>query len=408
MPIEPVKDRRLPRWTAVVLLFLAGLFVGRYLLPAGQAITGPLQFVSIEDGERKLIFPSFWESWDVLHEKFIGELDEETLFYGAVAGMVRAAGDPYTAFAGPEETKQFEETIGGSFSGIGVEIGLRNGVITVIAPLEGSPADQAGILPEDIIVAVNGEGITPETSLDEVVRRIRGPRGEKVTLTVVHTGERATTDIEITRDTIEIESVLLSFDNGIAHLEITNFNSDTAKRFTEAAHEVVRSGARGLILDMRSNPGGFLQAAVEISSQFLEPGTLIVSERGKNEDTTKDYTAKGQPLLRNIPLVVLVDRGSASASEIVAGALQDQLQAPVIGQQTFGKGSVQEFLKLNDGSSLRVTVAKWFTPANRSINEEGIAPTVAVEDDRETEADEQLGRAREELKNLLETLGSVT
>lgn len=397
LPVPAKKGRRL---LALLIIFFAGLFVGRYLLPAGDLASGPLKFVTVEEGQRQLTFPTFWEAWDELHTNFIGDLNDTNLFYGAVAGMVRAAGDPYTVFADPETTKQFEETIGGSFSGIGIEIGMQQGLVTVIAPLDGSPAEAAGVRAEDVIVAIDGQPIQSDDSLDDVVRKIRGPRGESVILTVVHKGQSQSEDISIVRDTIEIESVKMNIQDEIAHIEITSFNGDTTRRFTTAAEEALESSVRGIILDMRSNPGGFLQTAVDVSSLFLEPGTLVVSERGQE---VSEYLAKGQPFLVDVPVVVLVDRGSASASEIVAGALQDQRQAPIIGIRTFGKGSVQEFLKLSDGSSLRVTIAKWFTPSGRSINEEGIAPTIEIEDDPNSEeVDEQLERAREEIQKLIQ------
>ncbi len=391
--------RKLSTLIAIALVFATGLFVGRYLIPAGELGFSPLRFVSVEDGERKLTFPTFWEAWDTLHNNFIGELKDEDLFYGSVAGMVRAAGDPYTVFAPPSDTKQFEETIEGSFSGIGIEIGARGGVITVIAPLEGSPAYQAGVREGDAIVAVDGEPITQDTTLDSIVQKIRGEKGTSVTLTIVHKGDTKTEDITIIRDTISIESVRMKIEDSIAHLKITNFNGDTASGFTAAARQAQQSDVRGIVLDMRGNPGGFLQAAVDISSLFLEPGTLVVSERGKQ---SKEYKAEGSALLKDTPVVVLVNEGSASASEIVAGALHDQRSAPIIGTKTFGKGSVQEFIKLNDGSSLRVTIAKWFTPSGRSIDEQGIEPTVAVEDNKETEDDEQLLQAKKELAELIQ------
>lgn len=383
----------------IVLVFSLGLFLGRYVVPAGELRYSPLKFVAVEEGERRLIFPTFWEAWDKLHANFINGLEDEPLYYGAVAGMVRAADDPYTVFSPPAETKQFEETIQGSFSGVGIEIGMRNNLITVIAPLAGSPAERAGVLEGDIIIAVDDAKLTQETSLDEVVQKIRGEQGQSVNLTVAREGAAEPIDITIVRDTISIESVRLKVADGLAHIVITNFNGDTAKQFAGAARELRKQQARGIILDMRSNPGGFLDAAVDITSQFVVKGTLVVSEKGK---ANKEYLAKGGATLEGLRTVVLVNGGSASASEIVAGALHDQLTAPIVGQKTFGKGSVQEFLKLSDGSSLRVTVAKWYTPGGRSINEEGIEPTIVVEQNRATEEDEPLQRAREELLKLLE------
>jgi len=381
-----------------LLIFLAGVLVGRYLLmPTDSNFTQP-EFVTVEDGERQFTFEVFWEAWDLLHEKYTDELADDDLFYGAVAGMVAAAGDPYTVFADPASTEQFEGTIEGSFSGVGIEIGMRGGIVTVIAPLDGSPAHLAGIREGDLIVAVDEEPITMEMSLDEVVQRIRGEKGTRVTLTVAHVDGEELEDIEIVRGTIEIESVKFEMEDNIAHISITSFNGDTEGRFTTIARQATRLGAQGVVLDLRNNPGGYLQSSVEIASRFLAEDTLVVTERG-NE--AMDYVARGNDLLKGIPVVVLVNGGSASASEILAGALNDQIGSPLVGTKTFGKGSVQELLKLKDGSSLRVTVAKWFTPKGRNIDEEGIEPGIVVEQDYEKDEDEPLLRAMEEMKRII-------
>src|SRR3989344_8382499 len=227
---------------------------------------------------------------------------------------------------------------------------------------------------------------------------MRGPRGEVVELKVIHKDANETTDISIVRDDIEVKSIKFEIKDGIAHISILNFNGDTALKFTQAAKEAKKQNVKGVVLDVRNNPGGYLDSAVDISSEFLPAGLPVVIERGKRETT---HRSSGIGILRDVPVVVLVNHSSASASEIVAGALQDNLNATVIGVKSFGKGSVQEVIDLRDGSSLRVTVAKWFTPNGRSINEEGIEPTIVVEQDRTTEDDEQLNRAREELLNKL-------
>jgi len=397
MEIEPRKQWHKQAAAGIILLAL-GVFIGRYLLPLGSAATGPLRFMTVNEGQRQLIFPTFWEAKDQLESKFIGNLNDEALFYGAVKGMVAAANDPYTVFADPSATKQFEENIEGSFSGVGIEIGVRQNLITVIAPLSGSPAEKAGIRSGDIIIAVNKKPITADSTLDEVVESIRGPRGSEVTLTVLHKDEGAPADVTVKRDTIEVESVKLKIENDIAHVIITSFNSDTASRFNTAAKEMKDKHVKGIILDVRGNPGGFLQAAVDIASRFLPTGTVVVSERGKE---TTDYQAKGNPLLEGIPVIVLINEGSASASEILAGALHDRGNATLLGHKSFGKGSVQEFIKLDDGSSLRVTVAKWFTPNNININENGIEPDLVADDNRDTPDDEQLQKAQEEIAKRL-------
>jgi carboxyl-terminal processing protease len=382
----------------LALVLAAGIFLGRYIVPVGNSDLGPLKYVTVNNGERELIFPTFWEAKDQLENKFIGNVNDEDLFYGAIKGMVAAADDPYTVFSNPSDTAQFEETIEGSFSGVGIEIGVRQSLVTVIAPLPGSPAEQAGVRTGDVIVAIDKKPIASDSTLDQVVQSIRGQRGTNVVLTVVHKDERETVDITVRRDTIAVESVKLSIEEGIAHLTITSFNSDTASRFTSAAREIQEKGVRGIILDVRGNPGGFLQSAVDIASRFLPAGTVVVSERGQE---TTDYQAKGATLLEGIPMVILMNEGSASASEILAGALHDRGNAALIGHKTFGKGSVQEFIKLSDGSSLRVTVAKWFTPNDININENGIEPNIAVDDNPDTPEDEQLQRAREEIAKLL-------
>lgn len=400
-PAAPApKKRRWPKAIAAVILFGGGLFIGRYVVPAREFSQTPLQFVAVKEGERQLVFPTFWAAWDILHNDFIGKdtIQDKSLFYGAVKGLVSAAGDPYTVFADPQTTKQFEENIEGSFSGIGVEIGIRDDIVTVIAPLTGSPAETAGLRTGDAVLAIDGKPIDAEETLDDIVNRIRGPKGSAVKLTVLHKGESAPAEISITRDTIHIESVKMEIKDNIAHMRITNFNGDTADKFIEAANEAARANVKGIIVDVRNNPGGFLESSVKIASVFLDRNTVVVSEKG---DQDKEYHTKDQPILKGIPLVVLINGGSASASEILAGALKDQLKVPLIGEKSYGKGSVQEFKKLDDGSSIRVTVAKWFTPSGHSINEAGLEPDITVEDNRDNPADEQLDRARQELQTLM-------
>lgn len=404
---QPQKTRKFSSVVILLLFFGGGLFLGRYLLPANELAfdaDNPLSFVTVENGQRQLIFPTYWEAWDKLHNLYIGELDDKDLYYGSVAGMVRAADDPYTVFSPPVETRQFEETISGSFAGIGIEIGYRNGLITVITPLEGSPAQQADMQAGDIIVSVNDEPVSPETSLDEVVQKIRGEIGQDVTLTVIHEGAEETAEITIVRDTIEIASTKLEVEEEIARVTITNFNADTAKKFAAIVNEIKNSGTKGLIIDVRNNPGGFLVSAVEIASHFMPKDTLVVSEKGH---TDKDYKTIGGADLAGMPIVVIVNGGSASASEILAGALADNLKSPIVGTKTFGKGSVQEFVKLSDNSSLRVTIARWYTPLGTSIQKAGITPTVEVTQDPATETDEQLEKAREEIRRLINEDGAA-
>lgn len=383
----------LRKYVSVAVALLAGVFIGRYVIPTETGTALPFQLLVSAEGQRQFVFPTFWEAWDALHEHYIGKVDDKDLFYGAVAGMVRAVGDPYTVFEDPDNSKQFRETLDGQFPGIGIEIGARGGLVRVIAPLAGSPAQKAGVLAGDIVVAVNKKPVTPEMTIDEVVRSIRGPKGEAVVLTIAREegGKAATHDISVVRDTITVESVSLDqLAHGIAHIKISSFNADTAQQFAAVAKRLKANPPAGIVLDVRNNPGGFLQTAVDIAGYFFDPGTLVVTEKG---DKQTPHVTKGYSQLRDIPVVVLINKGSASASEILAGALLDNRTVPVVGDKSFGKGSVQELISLQDGSSLRVTVAKWFTPSGRSISDEGIEPTVAVADKPDTDSDEQLEAA---------------
>lgn len=391
-------SRSATKVTGFLLMLLVGVFVGRYVLPAHVDGGQPYRILSVDDGGRQFAFPTFWSAWDALHGNYIGSLDDKDLFYGAVQGMVAATGDPYTVFSTPEDSKQFQETLDGKFFGVGVEIGKKQGAVSVIAPLEGSPADQAGLEPEDLILAVDDTVVTPDTPIDEVVQKIRGDRGEEVRLTVARAGDSEPREVTIVRDTIHVQSVESEVKEGnVGYINIKSFGGETTAQFRQAARELASRDVQSVVIDVRNNPGGFLQTAVDIAGNFLSPGTLVVTEKGKDGQNSAPYRTSGQPVLQGMPVVVLVNGGSASASEILAGALQEQIDATILGSDTFGKGSVQELITFDDGSSLRVTIAKWYTPNDRSIEDEGIAPDIAVEDDRETEEDEVLNRAIEEL-----------
>lgn len=373
----------------IAIGFFAGVSISK---PIGE-VSSPV-FEKTESGKQSFTFSPFSEAWKVLHDQYIGKIDEQKLSYGAVAGMIQAAGDPYTAFSDPDATKQFKETLKGSFAGVGAEMGVQDGMIVVIAPLEGSPSQKAGVKAGDIIVAIDGKNIAEDTSLDDAVRMIRGKKGTSVKLAVVHNGAHEKTDISIVRDDIAVPSVKIEMKGNIAHISISNFNSDTADRFTEAARSAKKAGAKGIVLDVRGNPGGYLDASVDIASEFLSPGLPVVIERGNTETIHRSMNGG---TLKGLPVVVLINESSASASEILAGALQDDLDTLIIGVKSFGKGSVQDVIDLSDGSSLRVTIAKWFTPNGQSIADEGIVPTIVVKDNQDTKGDEQLVRALDEV-----------
>lgn len=379
---------RFQKFLSVILLLFIGVIIGRASVPI-KTLPDDLT------GEQAFTASPFWETWNELHTKFIGTLDDKNLSYGAIEGMVRASGDAYTAFSDPESTKQLKDTLKGSFSGIGAEMGVKNGLVVVIAPLPDSPAQKAGVKAGDVVVSVDKKNITQDMSLDEVVQMIRGPKGQKVELKVIHKDAQESTDISIVRDDIEVQSIKSEIKDGILHVSILSFNGDTSVKFLQAARDAKRQNITGVIVDVRNNPGGYLDTAVDISSQFMGPGLPIVIERGKQEVT---HRSSGTGIFKGLSVVVLVNGSSASASEIVAGALQDNLDAKVIGTKSFGKGSVQEVIDLSDGSSLRVTIAKWFTPKGRSINEQGIEPSIVIENKENTTEDEQLLRAFDEVK----------
>jgi carboxyl-terminal processing protease len=344
-------------------------------------------------------FNLFWEVWDELKTQYVDKdkLNDKKLFYGALKGMVAAVGDPYTVFMNPKLAHEFKDDLAGTFEGIGAEIGIKNDVLTIIAPLPDMPAEKAGLRAGDKIYAINGES-TAGITIDEAVRKIRGPKGTQVTLTIYRKGFDETKDITITRGTIVVKSVRTDRikQNGkeIFKVKITNFNDDTLDLFNQAVHNIINLNPDGIILDLRNNPGGYLDTAIEIASEWIEDGTVVIeqfSPENKNE-----YLARGRARLKSYPTVVLVNKGSASASEIVAGALQDYQKAIIVGEQTFGKGSVQTLETLEDGSSLKITVAKWLTPKGKCINEKGITPDVEVnytKEDYDNDRDPQLNMA---------------
>jgi len=346
-----------------------------------KALSSPKDLLknSEKDKPEEVDFGIFWIAWQELERKYVDQdkLDIQSMVYGAIKGMVNSLGDPYSGFMDPNETQEFGEDISGSFEGIGAELGIKEGILTVIAPIEGMPAEKAGIKSGDKIFKINGE-LTSEITIDEAVKKIRGPEGTEVTLTIVRNGDSKTQDITIKRDTIELKSVIYEKkEDGIAYIRITKFSEDTSKEFNREITKVIADGSKGLILDLRNDPGGYLHIAVEVASKFIPKGQVVVWERGM--DGKKDsYKAMGGDILSEMPLVVLINEGSASASEILAGALRDNRNVKLIGAQSFGKGSVQELKTLSDGSSMRITIAKWLTPNGDSIHDVGLKP-VGVE-----------------------------
>ena len=389
--------------------FMAGLIYGqkaelaRRLADPQAVLLGKLSGLYQQDKQGRLSsdidFSLFWKTWDLIKTNYVDQdkLTDKQMFYGALSGLVSSVDDPYTVFMNPEESKLFNEDLTGTFSGIGAEVGLRNDVVTIIAPLAGTPAERAGLRSGDKVYAIDKQS-TVGLTVDEAVKKIRGDKGTTVTLTIARNGDKLR-DISITRDTIVVKSVATNYDqaSGLYTITISNFNADTEPLFQAAIQDIERQKPRSLILDLRNNPGGYLDAAVAIASFWISDG-VIVSEQFSNQSATQPQHARGLAPLAGLPTVVLINQGSASASEIVAGALMDHQQATTIGKTTYGKGSVQVVRDLPDGSMVKITTAKWLTPNGTSINDKGIKPNIEVElteDDFNKNVDPQMVKARQ-------------
>jgi len=346
----------------------------------------------------------FWDVYQRVQDHYVfSDIKPQDQLYGAIKGMVASLDDPYSLFLTPQEQKNFFTTLNGKLEGIGAEVGQDKNAIIVIAPLDGSPAQKAGLKPGDEIVAVGGKDVSQLETLEAVVAAIRGPKGTIIKLTVIPKGETATKDIDITRDTITVPSVVSSIrDDGFGTIRISQFGETTGADARKAAQGLADKQVPGVVLDLRSNPGGFLGEAVSVSSIWIKSGPIVFEQyRDGHKDT---FNAAGNPILTGVPLAVLVDGGSASASEIVSGAIQDVGVGRLFGVKTFGKGSVQDVTELSDDSALRLTIAKWLTPKGRSINHEGITPDEVVEtpeDSGTTKIDPVLDRALAWLKTQI-------
>lgn len=378
------------------LIFVFGYWSGQKGNPTALV---PREIAKLSAGKSSNAdFSTFWEAWNKLKEKSVQNIDDQKMVQGAISGMLGSTSDPYTVYFSKQENDRFREDIGGEFSGIGIEIIEKNGLPTVVAPLSETPAEKAGLKPADIILEVDGKK-TSEIGFSETINLIRGIEGTKVKLRIQRDGVLELMDFEITRQKITVKSVEWSEKNidgkKIANIKIRQFGDDTDALFEAAAKDIVKSNPDGIILDLRNDPGGYLETAVNIASYFIKDG-IIVTEKGR-DDNTKEYRSTGKGSLEKFKVIVLVNGGSASASEILTGALKDRKNSEIIGEQTFGKGSVQELIDLSDGSAVKITVAKWFTPNGQQINGEGLAPGIEIVDDDKTENDEQLERAEQYL-----------
>lgn len=337
--------------------------------------------VATEEAYEKL--KVFTEVLTLIQANYVEEVHSKDLVYGAIRGMLETL-DPHSAFMPPEVYREMQVETQGSFGGLGIEITVRDRQLTVVAPIEGTPADRAGILAGDRIVKINGEP-TKDMTLFEAVRKLRGPRGSQVTITIMREGFTEAKDFAITRETIEVHSVR-SFDLGdrIGYIRMASFQEKTARDLERTLEQFQTGGVKAMVLDLRNNPGGLLSQAVQVADLFLQKGQLIVYTEGRARNQDLRFSAEHTKSLPQVPMVVLVNGGSASASEIVAGALQDHRRAVILGTPTFGKGSVQTVIPLNDGSGLRLTTAKYFTPRGETIQGKGITPDIQVEPPKPT------------------------
>ncbi|MFA7169972.1 MAG: S41 family peptidase [Candidatus Paceibacterota bacterium] len=348
--------------------------------------------------EEKADFGIFWDAWGLIEKNYVLEpLDKDKMVYGAISGMVDSLGDPYSTFLTPEENNTLNKDLQGRFGGIGAEVGYREGVIIVIAPLKGSPAEKVGLLSGDKIVEVDDKS-TEGMNVDEIVDLIRGEEGTTVEIKVLR-GEELFV-FNIVRDTIVDKTVRWEMkEDQLAYIEISQFKKDTSAELDAQIGDILAQDPRGIVLDLRNNPGGYLDVVVDVASRFIDEGQVVVIE--ESGDSKKSYKANGNKRFNDLPIVVLVNEGSASASEILAGALKDYKLATLVGKTTFGKGLVQGITDLDDGSALKITVAKWLTPNGNNINKDGIVPDVEVGytiEDYQAGKDPQLEKALEILK----------
>jgi len=384
-----------------VVAFVGGIVTGNHFvyLKLGKW-KAPQPIFQSASPDANLDYDLFWQVWSILKERYVEQpVTDKNLFYGSLKGLVSGLDDPYSNFLDPETAKKFLDEMSGNFEGIGIEIGIKDNRLTVIAPLPDTPAFRAGMRTGDKIYAIDDKE-TSGMALDEAANLIRGKKGTKVKLLIWRAGDSTAQNLELTRDVISIKTVSWQLvGNNIALLKVSHFDQDTWNDFQNIAQVILKANPKGLILDLRNNPGGYLDTSVDIAGYWVGKDIVVTAKDAKGEVT--EYRANGRGELKNLPIIVLVNGGSASASEILAGALQDYKLATLLGEKTFGKGSVQELENFADGSALKLTVAHWYTPLGRSINKEGITPDIKVElteEDYKLNRDPQLQKAIEILE----------
>ncbi len=393
--------------TLIILIALvAGILIGaKSNIVSGSTNNQNFISVPLDLQGQNIDMSEFWQVWRTIlaHSPQADKISSQEMVWGATKGLVDSLGDPYTIFLPPKENANLNLDLSGQFSGVGMEVGIKGGVLTVVAPLKDSPAEKAGIKAGDLILKIN-DTVTTDLSIDEAVELIRGKEGTEVIVTIARKGLEDTKDIKMTRDLIKIpviETEDLKSDK-VFLIKFYQFGESANEDFQKALTEFKNSGEKNLIIDLRNNPGGYLSAAVDITSWFLPEGKVIVSEKGKDPENDKVYRSGGHFLEGKYKVVILINGGSASASEIMAGALQEHGIAKLVGTQTFGKGSVQELVPLKDKTALKLTIANWYTPNGVSISKQGLKPDYVVEFDAEkyekSKIDTQLQKAIEVVK----------
>jgi carboxyl-terminal processing protease len=362
-------------------LFAAGFFIGK----KNSLNNLPARFLNATTTVENADMSPFWKAWQTLDEKFAPSstttppVSSQDKIWGSIQGLAGSYGDPYTVFFPPTEHKSFEEEINGAFGGVGMEIGIQDGVLTVVAPLKGTPAEAAGVKAGDKIISIENKSASNMTT-DEAIKLIKGEPGTSISITFYRSGVQEPIVKNLTRATIEIPTVNTKLlPEGVFVIELYSFSANSPNLFRGALREFVQSGSDKLVLDLRNNPGGYLEAALDMASWFLPTGKVVVTEDFGGKKEPKIYRSKGYDVFTDrLKFAILVNEGSASASEILAGALREYNKAVLVGQKTFGKGSVQELISVTSDTSLKITVAHWFTPLGKSISENGLAPDIEV------------------------------
>lgn len=381
---------------ALVFAFFIGIYVGENNRNRPEAAkTVDSKDVTIDQ------FSTFWKVWKILDNKYVesASTTSQAKVWGAIQGLASSYGDPYTVFFPPQESKMFQEDISGNFEGVGMEIGIKDSQLVVVSPIKGSPADKAGVKAGDIIVTIDDKS-TSDLSVDQAVKLIRGTKGTPVKISFIPIGTSKQVEKTIIRDIIDIPTIETSTKpGGIFVIRLYSFTAQSATLFRNALREFVLSGNNKLILDLRGNPGGYLDAAWDMASWFLPAGKVVVTEDFGENSSPKLYRSKGYDVFNsNLKMIILVDNGSASASEILAGALQEHNIAKLVGTKTFGKGSVQELVPVTSDTSLKVTIARWLTPNGHNLSHDGLVPDFEVkitEKDVTSKTDSQMDKAVE-------------